>query len=333
MKKQILEINAKIIGSASVVGHKEKEGPLGAYFDLYDKTDKFNQKTWEKAEIEMQKTALSATLAKMNLSVNDIDAMFAGDLLNQCIGSSYGLLDFDIPFFGIYGACSTAVEGLMLASLIISGGHFKRCATISSSHFCSAEQQYRTPIEYGGQRSPTAQWTVTGSAAFIVADKSAHGVKITRAMPGIVIDQGINDAANMGAAMAPATIDTLSRFFKESNTTPFDYDAIYTGDLGLEGSKILRELLYLEGFDLRDNYYDCGNLIFDPSYQDVHSGGSGCGCSAVVLSSYILPKLKSGELKKVLMIGTGAMMSPSSLKQGLSIPAIAHLIQLESEAE
>ena len=333
MKKQILELNAKIIGSASVVGHKEKEGPLGEYFDLFDKTDKFNQKTWEKSEIEMQKTALSAALTKMNMSENDIDAMFAGDLLNQCIGSSYGLVDFDIPFFGIYGACSTAVEGLMLASLLISGSHCKRCATISSSHFCSAEQQYRTPIEYGGQRSPTAQWTVTGSAAFIVSDISSHGVKITRAMPGIVIDKGINDAANMGAAMAPAAIDTLSRFFKESKTAPSDYDGIYTGDLGIEGSKILKELLYLEGYNLGNNYYDCGRLIFDPSYQDVHSGGSGCGCSAVVLSSYILPKLKSGALKKVLIIGTGAMMSPTSLKQGMSIPAIAHLIQLESEAE
>ena len=333
MKKQILELNAKIIGSASVVGHKEKEGPLGEYFDLFDKTDKFNQKTWEKSEIEMQKTALSAALTKMNMSENDIDAMFAGDLLNQCIGSSYGLIDFDIPFFGIYGACSTAVEGLMLASLLISGSHYKRCATISSSHFCSAEQQYRTPIEYGGQRSPTAQWTVTGSAAFIVSDESSHGVKITRAMPGIVIDKGINDAANMGAAMAPAAIDTLSRFFKESKTAPSDYDGIYTGDLGIEGSKILKELLYLDGYNLGNNYYDCGSLIFDPSYQDVHSGGSGCGCSAVVLSSYILPKLKSGALKKALIIGTGAMMSPTSLKQGMSIPAIAHLIQLESEAE
>ena len=333
MKHQILKTNAKILCGASVVGHKEYEGPIGNCFDIYDSKDRFGQKTWEKAESEMQKRALTLALSKLNLNQNDIDAMFAGDLLNQCIGSAYGLLDFDIPYFGIYGACSTAVEGLMLASIGISGGFFQKCATVSSSHFCSAEQQYRTPLEYGGQRSPTAQWTVTGSGAFIVGNENDIGIKITEAMPGIVIDKGVNDAANMGAAMVPAALDTLVRYFVESNTTPNDYDAIYTGDLGFEGSKILKELMFIEGYDLSNVYFDCGNIIFDREAQDVHSGGSGCGCSAVVLSSHILPKLKSGELKNALLIGTGAMMSPSSLKQGLSIPAIAHLIKLESEAE
>lgn len=333
MKNQILKTKAKILCGASIVGHKEHDGPLGNLFDQYDITDKFAQKTWEKAESEMQKRALTIALTKMNLTEENIDAMFAGDLLNQCIGSAYGLLDFDIPYFGLYGACSTAVEGLMLASLCISGGFFKKCATVSSSHFCSAEQQYRTPLEYGGQRSPTAQWTVTGSGAFIVGTDEEIGVKITEAMPGIVVEKGINDAANMGAAMAPAVLDTLSRYFKQSNTTPNDYDAIYTGDLGVEGSKILKELMFLEGYDLSEVYNDCGNIIFDIENQDVHSGGSGCGCSAVVLASYILPKLKSGEFKKILLIGTGAMMSPSSLKQGLCIPAVAHLIKLESEVE
>ncbi len=333
MKHQILKTNAKILCAASVVGHKEHEGPIGPCFDIYDNKDKFGQKTWEKAESEMQKRALTLALSKLNLAQDDIDAMFAGDLLNQCIGSAYGLLDFDIPYFGLYGACSTAVEGLMLASLCISGGFFNKCATVSSSHFCSAEQQYRTPLEYGGQRSPTAQWTVTGSGAFIVGNEDELGVSITEAMPGIVIDKGVNDAANMGAAMVPAALDTLVRYFKESKTTPKDYDAIYTGDLGLEGSKILKELMFIEGYDLSEVYFDCGNIIFDRETQDVHSGGSGCGCSAVVLASYILPKLMSGEFKKVLLIGTGAMMSPSSLKQGLSIPAIAHLIKLESEQE
>lgn len=333
MKKQIINVNARIISAASVVGHKEKEGPLGQYFDIHDETDRFNQKTWEKSESEMQKRALTTALSKIGGKQRDLDALFAGDLLNQCIGSAYGLLEFDVPYFGLYGACSTAVEGLMLASLIITGGGFRKCATVSSSHFCSAEQQYRTPLEYGGQRSPTAQWTVTGSGAFIVADKSYKGVKITKALPGIVIDKGITDATNMGAAMAPAAIDTLVRFFKESGTKPSDYSGIFTGDLGAEGSKILRDFMKIEGFELGHNYEDCGNLIFDSTHQDVHSGGSGCGCSAVVLASYILPKLQKGELKNAIIIGTGAMMSPSSLKQGLSIPAIAHLLLLESEVE
>ncbi len=329
MKNQILNVNAKIIEASSIVGHKEHEGPLGECFDLFDSTDRFNQSTWEKSESEMQRLALKHVLEKSHFKECDIDAMFAGDLLNQCTGSAYGLLDFDIPYFGLYGACSTAVEGLMLASLLITNGHLGRCATISSSHFCSAEQQYRTPLEYGGQRSPTAQWTVTGSAAFIVGNKHSSGIKITKALPGIVIDKGINDAANMGAAMAPAAIDTLLRFFKQSGTSPEDYDAIFTGDLGMEGSKILKEIMKIEGYDIDLINYDCGNLIFDPQAQDVHSGGSGCGCSAVVLASYILPRLRSGELKNAIVIGTGAMMSPSSLKQGLSIPAIAHLILLE----
>jgi stage V sporulation protein AD len=330
MSNKILKSNARIICAASVVGHKEHDGPLGECFDLFDGNDKFNQKTWEKAEMEMQKKALTLAMQKSGLSDNKIGALFAGDLLNQCIGSAYGLLDFNIPYFGLYGACSTAVEGLMLSSLLISGGHFEKCASIASSHFCSAEQQYRTPLEYGGQRSPTAQWTVTGAAAFITeGSDSSSGVFITESLPGIAIDKGINDAANMGAAMAPAALDTLLRYFKQSNTRPDDYDAIFTGDLGLEGSLILREFMSINGYDLGENYFDCGNIIFDRKTQDVHSGGSGCGCSAVVLASYILPKLNSGELKNALIIGTGAMMSPSSLKQGLSIPAIAHLIKIE----
>lgn len=333
MKKQIMNIDARIISCASVVGHKEKEGPLGNRFDICDETDRFAQKTWEKSESEMQRIALKTALDKAGFNESDIGAMFAGDLLNQCTGSAYGLLEYDIPYLGLYGACSTAVEGLILSSILITGRFANKCASISSSHFCSAEQQYRTPLEYGGQRSPTAQWTVTGSAAFVLADNSHSGVKISYAMPGIVIDKGVNDATNMGAAMAPAALDTLKRFFNESSTSPKDYDAIFTGDLGLEGSKILKELMLIEGFDISSNYYDCGNLIYDTSYQDVHSGGSGCGCSAVVIASYIIPKLKNGELNNAIIIGTGAMMSPSSLKQGLSIPSVAHLIVLESEDE
>lgn len=329
MKNQIIKANASIICGASVVGRKEHEGPIGHLFDLYDVKDRFNQKTWEKSENQMQKLAFENALKKARLQECDIDALFAGDLLNQCIGSAYGLLDFDIPYFGLYGACSTIIEGLILASSLITGGIFKKCAAVTSSHFCSAEQQYRTPLEYGGQRSPTAQWTVTGSGAFILGDTSESKARVTAALPGIVIDKGVNDASNMGAAMAPAAIDTLIRFFEQSETSPEDYDAIFTGDLGYEGSIILKELMSTEGYDMSINYEDCGNIIFDRERQDVHSGGSGCGCSAVVLASYILPKIQSGEYKKVLMIGTGAMMSPSSLKQGLSIPAIAHLVMLE----
>lgn len=326
---RIINLNAKIRSAASIVGHKEKEGPLGSCFDFYDKSDRFKQKTWEKAEIEMQRLALTHALSRANLTSGEIDVLLAGDLLNQCIGSAYGLIEFDIPYFGLYGACSTAIEGITLASMLVSGGFYKRGAVVTSSHFCSAEQQYRSPLEYGGQRSPTAQWTVTGSGAFILEGTTGSGVYVTQALPGIVIDKGVNDAANMGAAMAPAAIDTLLTFFKESCTLPCEYDAIYTGDLGKEGSAIFGELMAVEGYHLGEIYHDCGNLIFDSKTQDVHSGGSGCGCSAVVLASHILPKLRSGELKNALIIGTGAMMSPSSLKQGLSIPAIAHLIKLE----
>ncbi len=331
MKNQIIKTNAKILCASSVVGHKEQEGPIGSCFDIYDKSDKFNQKTWEKAEIEMQRQALTHAMGKLCIGADELDAIFAGDLLNQCIGSAYGLADFDVPYFGLYGACSTAVEGLILAALTVSAGQFKVCASATSSHFCTAEQQYRTPLEYGGQRSPTAQWTVTGAGAFITGEGDRHGVRISAVLPGIVIDKGIDDAANMGAAMAPAAIDTLTRFFEESGTSPADYDAIFTGDLGLEGSKILKEFMLADGFDIEGKHFDCGNIIFDREYQDVHSGGSGCACSAVVLASYILPKLRSGEFKNALIVGTGAMMSPSSLKQGLSIPAIAHLIMLEHE--
>ena len=327
MKNKILNTDASIICAASVVGKKEFDGPLGSCFDLHDDKNKFDQKTWEKAESEMQRLSLNAALSKGDLSPNDVDAIFAGDLLNQCVGSAYGLLNFDVPYFGLYGACSTAVEGMMLASLLISGGHFERCATVSSSHFCSAERQYRNPLEYGGQRPQTAQWTVTGAASFIIGKHSS--VKIKEALPGIVIEKGINDASNMGAAMAPAALDTLTRYFHLSNTRPQDFDMIYTGDLGFEGSEILRELMRAEGYDLSSNYTDCGNIIYNREEQDVHSGGSGCGCSAVVLASHVLPRLQSGELKRVLAIGTGAMMSPSSLNQGLAIPAVAHLIRLE----
>lgn len=331
MKKGLLELDAEILTAASVVGQKEHEGPVGDCFDLHGDDDRFGKNTWEKAESEMQRLALNTALAKGNFAESDIGALFAGDLLNQCIGSAYGLLDFNIPYFGLYGACSTAAEGLLLSSILVSGGFEARCAAVTSSHNCSAERQYRTPIEYGGQRPPTAQWTVTGSGAFLVGRTTGTGMaRVTGGMPGIVVEKGISDANNMGAAMAPAAADTLRRYFEATGDKPTDYDYIVTGDLGYEGGSILCDLLLTDGIDIQGVYADCGQIIFDRESQDMHAGGSGCGCSAVVMASYFLPRMKSGKIQKMLFLGTGAMMSPDSIKQGGAIPGIAHLVRLES---
>ena len=328
MQEKLLKFDgrAAIVSTASVVGKYEFEGPLGDCFDLHDPTDKFGMKTWEKAESEMQRLAFNTALAKVSASERSIGALFAGDLLNQCVGSSYGLLDFDVPYFGLYGACSTAAEGLMLAAMSCAAGYFSTCAAVTSSHYCSAERQYRTPIEYGAQRSPTAQWTVTGAGAFIVRNEGS--VHIAEALPGIVIEKGINDASNMGAAMAPAAADTLLRYFRLSGRRPEEFDRIVTGDLGFEGGSILCELLLAEGLDIRDRFDDCGMLIYDRSKQDMHAGGSGCGCSAVTVASHFCPMLERGDYKRILFLGTGAMMSPASIQQGEAIPAIAHLVHL-----
>ncbi|MBO7309848.1 MAG: stage V sporulation protein AD [Clostridia bacterium] len=327
MKRIIKISDAFITCASSVVGKQEAEGPLGDIFDICDRTDKFGAKTWEQAESAMQKKAFSQLMNKSGMDIEEIGMVFAGDLQNQCVGSSYGLLDFDVPYIGLYGACSTAVEGLMLSAMTCSAGYADTCVAVTSSHYLAAERQYRSPIEYGAQRSPTAQWTVTGSAAFAVGRKG--DVRISAVMPGIVVEKGINDASNMGAAMAPAAANTIYAFFKESGHAPEDFDVIATGDLGYEGGKILCELLASSGLDIRRQYTDCGALIYDRIKQDKHAGGSGCGCSAVVLASYFYPRLAVGKIRKMLVIGTGAMMSPSSIQQGLAIPAIGHLIQLE----
>ena len=330
MQRRIIGLkNAAIASAASVVGKNEREGPLGECFDIHDPSDKFGMKTWEKAESEMQRLALTTALAKASVSEREIGALFAGDLLNQCVGSAYGLLEFDIPYFGLYGACSTAIEGLMLASMLVDAGVFEVCAAATSSHYCSAERQYRTPLEYGSQRSPLAQWTVTGAGAFIVS--RGGRVRIREALPGLVIEKGITDASNMGAAMAPAAADTLETYFKLSGASPSDFDAIVTGDLGDEGGNILCELLYASGVDISANYLDCGRMIYDLERQDKHAGGSGCGCSAVVLASHFCPRIERGEIKNMLIVGTGALMSPASIQQGLAIPGVAHLIRLSSE--
>ena len=336
-RKIIDNEGAVIISGVSAVGGKEYEGPLGALFDFHDPTDTFGQKTFEKSEAEMQRLVLANAINRVGAKASDVDALFAGDLLNQRVSSAYGLLEYDIPYFGLYGACSTAAEGLILASVFASRGIAKMAAAVTSSHNSAAERQYRNPLEYGGQRTPTAQWTVTGAAAFVVtnsenARREEVLAEVVNAFPGIVVEKGVTDAANMGAAMAPAAADTLLNFFEASGTSPSDFDMIVSGDLGREGQSILGELLAASGVDTSEKLYDCGMMIYDAEAQDVHAGGSGCGCSAVVLASYLLPKLQSGEISDILFYGTGAMMSPSSLKQGLAIPAVAHLLHLRSPA-
>ena len=332
----LIETRARLVASASVVGRAEFSGPLSDFFDLHDDTDRFGMPTWEQAESEMQRRALSIAMKKSGAGGNDIDAIFAGDLLNQCVGAAYGLVEFDFPYFGLYGACSTSAESLTLAAMTVSGGFFDLVAAVTSSHNCSSERQFRTPIEYGGQRPPSAQWTVTGSGAFLVAadrpdspfvDSTAP--TICQVMPGIVVDKGINDPNNMGAAMAPAAIDTLTRYFRFSGLSPDQFDLILTGDLGRIGSEILVDMLRAESIDISGNHKDCGLIIYDGiESPDVNSGGSGCGCAASVLSAYALPKLRSGEIRDMLFIATGAMMSTSSLQQGLTIPGIAHLLRI-----
>ena len=339
MGGNVMKTRAEIFASASVAGGKEFNGPLGKLFDFCDPCDRFGMKTWEKSESEMQRLALNIALAKGEITPEDVGALFAGDLLNQCVGSAYGLHGFGIPYIGLYGACSTCAESLLLASLIVSHKMCNLAAAVTSSHYCSAERQYRTPLEYGAQRAPTAQWTVTGAGAFLVRGfhqgestlSSGKGKAVVRnCLIGRVQDSGVADAANMGAAMAPAAASTLLRYFKTTASEPEDFDLILTGDLGAEGSDILCDLMFTEGYDIKARHNDCGLIIYDRIRQDTHSGGSGCGCSAVVLASYILPKLERGELSDVLFIGTGAMMSPSSIQQGLSIPSVAHLVRIKS---
>ena len=333
MKKGLRLTDCGITVAASVVGKMEKNGPIGGCFDVFSADDRFGQKTWERAEAEMQREALATALEKGGFEEHALDAIFAGDLLNQCIGAAYGLKDFDVPYFGLYGACSTAAEGLILAALLVSGGYYRRVAAVASSHNCTAERQYRSPLEYGAQRAPTAQWTVTGAGAFLVGSATEAQADIRAVMPGIVIERGVRDVANMGAAMAPAAADTLLRFFKESGKKPVDFDLIVTGDLGYEGGDILLDLMRTAGVDISGVYNDCGMMIYSRDTQDTHAGGSGCGCSAAVFASYLLPKLARGELRRVLFLGTGAMMSPQMIQQGETIPAIAHLLCVTAKEE
>lgn len=317
-----------IIESASVVSKKEGEGPLANYFDVINDDATFGEKTWEKAESRMQKDAISKALNKAQFANADIDILFAGDLLNQCIGSSFGIRELQIPFCGLYSACSTMALSIILSAVFVDNGLAKNVAAMTSSHFCSAERQFRFPLEYGCQRTPTSQWTVTGAGCAIIA-KSNKPPFIKGCCFGKIQDLAIKDINNMGAAMAPAAADTIETYLKDTKTSPQDYDLILTGDLGLVGSKLLIDLLLMDKINISKQHNDCGNMIYNSQKQDVHSGGSGCGCSASVLCSYIIQEIKNKKFQNILFVATGALMSTITVQQGETIPAIAHLVHLQ----
>ena len=325
-----------IYAHAAAVGGAEAEGPLGALFDYHDPTDRFGADTWEKSEESLSRTVLNLALVRAGESQDGIDLLFSGDLQNQCVASSAGCGSMGVPYVGLYGACSTCGEGLLLAALALNASReTSRAAVVTTSHNAAAERQFRLPLEYGGQRTPTSQWTATAGGAFLLAradesDVAPTSARITAGLVGRVLDSGVRDGANMGAAMAPAAADTLLRFFSAADETPADYDRIVTGDLGTEGSALLLELLRENGLDLAGRHRDCGVLLFDPLKADVHAGGSGCGCSASVLSALFLPALERGGIRRMLFIATGALMSPSNLMQGGTILGIAPLVVLES---
>ncbi len=313
---------------ASVVGRKEGEGPLGADFDIVKRDSTMGEKSFEKAEARMLEEACKLALAKGELATGDIDVLVAGDLLNQIISANYVARTLSIPFLGLYGACSTLAEGLAVAAVLVDGGYAQRALVATSSHHDSAERQYRYPTEFGGQRPPAAQWTVTGSGA-VVLESTGNGPRVTRATIGSVFDMGIRDANNMGAAMAPAAASTVEAHFRDTVRRPDYYDAIVTGDLGIVGKRILQQLLDQKGIRLGSRHLDCGVMIYDTE-QDTHAGGSGCGCSATVFCAHIMKKMKRGELKRVLLVATGALHSPCAVQQGESIPGIAHAVAIEA---
>ena len=330
--KRITRLNTPIHfrSWAAVGGYEERNGPLGEKFDFCDTSDKFGQKTWEIAEAEMGRVALNTALSKAKLSHEDMELLVAGDLQNQCVASSTGLSSFGIPFLGVYGACSTCTESIMtLASFIDSSDSMRMGAAVTTSHNSAAERQFRMPIEYGGQRAKTAQWTSTAAGAFIL-EKGVGEVMIKEYMAGRIVDGSTSDGANMGGAMAFAAFDTITAYFEEKGNNLEGIDYIVTGDLGQVGSDILRELLQKELPGAERLHTDCGLLLYDMKKQDVHSGASGCGTSASVLACHFLPLLKERKIRKMLLLSTGALMSPSSLLQGENIFGIAPLIMLES---
>jgi stage V sporulation protein AD len=327
-KRSFLLPNRPVITAwASVAGKKESEGPLNKYFDMTFQDTYFGEKTWEQAEKKMQQLALERLLTKSGLDKKDVGVVYSGDLLNQCIGSSFSLNNTGMPHVGLYGACSTMAESLMLAGMCVDGGYSDRVIAMTSSHFAGSERQYRFPLGYGGQRPPTAQWTVTGAGAAMVCSKGT-GAHLDSCTVGIVKELGVKDANNMGAAMAPAAYATIKTHFDDLNVSAEDFDLIVTGDLGQTGKQLLLELARRDGFSLAGRLTDCGTLIFDQENQDVHAGGSGCGCSAVTLCGYLLEKMRIGKYKRILFCGTGALLSPTSSQQGLPIPGVCHAVSI-----
>ena len=326
-----------ILGSSSIVGTKEGQGPLGLLFDMVGSDDMFGCKTWEEAESNLQKDAVYLALEKAGKKAEDISLMFAGDLLGQSIATSFGIASYQIPLFGVYGACSTCGESLTLGVISIAGGFAETAVCVTSSHFASAEKEFRFPLDYGSQRPLSATWTVTGSGAFVLgSDQEAENCKVARPRAkitgltvGMIVDYGLKDSMNMGACMAPAAASTLERHFIDFNSQPEDYDKIITGDLGKVGQKVLFDSMKEKNFDFSEQHMDCGMEIFDEATQDTHAGGSGCGCSAVTLSAYILKQLEEHNWKKVLFMPTGALLSKTSFNEGKSVPGIAHALVLE----
>jgi stage V sporulation protein AD len=310
-----------------VVGRREGEGPLGKDFDLIERDGLVGEKSFEKAEAKMLEQACSLVLAKSGYTAEQVDILVAGDLLNQIISSNYVARTLSIPFLGLYGACSTFAEGLALAGVLVDGGYAQRVLAATSSHHDTAERQYRYPTEFGGQRPPAAQWTVTAAGAAIV-EPAGDGPLLTYATIGSVFDMGIRDANNMGAAMAPAAASTIEAHFRDTARTLDHYDAVVTGDLGIVGQRVLKQLLAQKGLTLADKHWDCGIMIYDKS-QDAHAGGSGCGCSASVFCGHIMKRMRKGEIRRVLLVATGALHSPCAVQQGESIPGIAHAVAVE----
>lgn len=318
---------------AAIVGKKEGEGPLGKFFDQVYQDTYFGQETWEQAESELLRLTVIKALEKGRVSREEVNFMLAGDLINQCTSTSYGIRDLEIPILCVYGACSTMAESLLLASLLTDSGIGGNVVAATSSHFCSAERQFRFPLSYGGVRTPTAQWTCTASGAVVVRPHSGSGPYVKAATIGKIIDYGVTDANNMGAAMAPAAAYVIKTHLNDRGMSPEDFDLIITGDLGRVGGTLLIELLARDGINIAPRYKDCGTMIFDYEKQDVHAGGSGCGCSASVLCGYFLDRVKNGELKNILFCATGALMSPTMSQQGESIPGISHAVHISHDPD
>ena len=317
----------RIVAVSSVAGTKESEGVIGRYAETVLSDDMFGESTYEKAECKMLSHVIDGAIKNANLRRADVDMIVSGDLLNQIISASFAARDFSVPFLGVYGACSTMAESLAVAAALVDGGYCRRAVAATGSHFASAERQYRYPLELGTTRPPQSQWTVTGAGASLVAAEG-DGVQITSATLGKVVDFGVTDVNNMGAAMAPAAADTILTYFRGTRKEPEEFDLIVTGDLGALGSRLLKDLTWEKGLDLSQNHVDCGEIVYNV-VEDEFQGGSGAGCSALVLNSYLHAKMMAGSLKKILFVATGALLSTTSAGQGESIPCIAHAITLE----